>query len=302
MTTTHNLDIQTYSLSEIFSLLEIGEYKKIDPEHMKRAKHKVLMTHPDKSRLPPEYFLFYKKAFDIVLKIFNEQQRQHQTVPSTPIKYCPLKNNNKQTTSQIIDDAKQKEFQSKFNRLFDENMTSKVDLTKNAWFSQEQPSAFDLTTENVSVSNMGTMMEKIKEKQSGLVLYHGVENMMGNRGTNLYDNELEEDDSRYITSDPFSKLKYDDLRKVHKDQTVFSVSERDFQKVPQYSSVDHFMRERGAQSLTPIEKPEAEKMFLIDETRRRQELIQKQHAAELRTLEYEEKNKRILANFLHLGN
>ena len=33
-------------------------------EQLKVAKKKVLMIHPDKSKLPAEYFLFYKKAFD----------------------------------------------------------------------------------------------------------------------------------------------------------------------------------------------------------------------------------------------
>ena len=38
---------------------------------------------------------------------------------------------------------------------------------------------------------------------------------------NAINNHLyEEDDNSYVTSDPFGKLKFDDLRKVHRDQSV----------------------------------------------------------------------------------
>ena len=65
MTThTHNLDIHMYSLSEVLNLFDL-DYD-ISMDGLKRAKKRVLMMQPDKSKLPPEYFLFYKKAFDMV--------------------------------------------------------------------------------------------------------------------------------------------------------------------------------------------------------------------------------------------
>jgi hypothetical protein len=58
MTTTHNLNIHMYKLSELFDLFQLSYNISVDD--MKRAKKMVLMTHPDKSGLGPEYFLFYK--------------------------------------------------------------------------------------------------------------------------------------------------------------------------------------------------------------------------------------------------
>jgi hypothetical protein len=43
---------------------------------------------------------------------------------------------------------------------------------------------------------------------------------------------------------PFSKLKYDDLRKVHKDQTVLAVGEEDFSNVKQYKDVKEYSNSR----------------------------------------------------------
>jgi hypothetical protein len=95
-------------------------------------------------------------------------------------------------------------------------------------------------------------------------------------------------------------LKFDDLRKVHKDQTVFAVSERDINKVQQYSSMDHFMRERGKQTLTPLEKQEAEYMLAMKDKQYRERLMQKEYQANLRALENAEKNKTVLSSFLRL--
>ena len=52
-----DLDIQNYSLEEIMNLFKIP--LNFDVGDLKRAKKLVLMSHPDKSNLPSEYFLFY---------------------------------------------------------------------------------------------------------------------------------------------------------------------------------------------------------------------------------------------------
>ena len=47
MNKAHNLDIHMYSLHDLLNLFEL-DYN-INTEDLKRAKKKVLMTHPDKS-------------------------------------------------------------------------------------------------------------------------------------------------------------------------------------------------------------------------------------------------------------
>jgi hypothetical protein len=121
---------------------------------------------------------------------------------------------------------------------------------------------------------------------------------LGGGGTNLYDDV---DGDSYVTCDPFSKLKYDDLRKVHKDQTVLSVSEKDYEQVRKYSSVDHLMQERGT-SLTPLEKADAQRLMDTRQKEHERIIMRKQHEANLKTMEYAEKNKSVLGSFLRLGN
>ena len=75
----HNLDIAMYSLQELLHLFNIHTYE-ISREQILAAKKKVLMTHPDKSKLPSEYFIFYKKAFEVVLNFYNENNKQNDEV------------------------------------------------------------------------------------------------------------------------------------------------------------------------------------------------------------------------------
>ena len=91
-----------------------------------------------------------------------------------------------------------------------------------------------------------------------------------------------------------------DLRKVHKDETVFAVSERDFDKMPKYQSVDHFNRERGAQPLDPLSKDQAQQLLSEQERLTKERMIKKEYEANLRSQQFAEKNKSVLASFLYL--
>jgi hypothetical protein len=299
--TTHNLNINTYSLSDIFELFQLSY--NISISDLKRAKKTVLMTHPDKSGLSPEYFLFYKKAFDIVIKFYENQQKQNKLVPTEEQNYEPININNINKSAvtkvkSVINEMSPDEFNTKFNKLFDDNMSVKQS-NRNDWFTKDE-SLYQVEGE-VNKQNMGIMFEKMKEKQNlnALSRHRGVENLVNTGyGSRLYDDDTENDE--YVQCDPFSKLKYDDLRKVHKDQSILAVSEKDINKITIYSSTEQYMRDRGQQSITPLEKSEAERILSNQEQLFKQRIMQKEHQANLKTLEYEQKNKTVLSSFLQL--
>ena len=297
----HNLNIHMYSLEELLGLFDLTY--DITLTDLKRAKKVVLMTHPDKSKLDSKYFLFYKQAFDVIVRFYDNQNKQSRqaTPQNTVYNTNNINNNNDSQTnkkiSSIINDMSKQEFNSKFNDLFDKNMTKKIDDSKNEWFRNEDSSYSSHV--QVNSSNMGQIFNNIKDKQSGMVKYRGVENIIANKSsTSSYHDD--DDDESYVSSDPFSKLKFDDLRKVHKDETVFSVSERDYDKVTKYSSVDHFMRERSNQSTTPLSKPESEQLLAQQEQLYREKMMKKEYSSNLQNMRYEEKNKSVLSNFLRL--
>ena len=291
-----NLNIHTYSLDELFKLFELNIHDKITVDQLKTAKKKVLMMHPDKSNLPSTFFLFYKKAFEIVVKEYDAQQKTESIVPDTKIDYVPevvsdLSQQNKEhVKSQIQKVSSSKMFHKQFNEIFEETLEKKT--VDNHWFKNTS-SLYNL--ENVrSAKDMGKRMQELKQKQHGLIQYTGVVSLSSGNGSNYH----ESDDSQYISCDPFSKLKFDDLRKVHKDQTIFTVDESEFSKVKQYTSVDQYVRSREIDK--PMDKQASEVLLQQQEKEYKDRMLKKQHESELKTMEYEEKNKKIISSFLQI--
>ena len=90
------------------------------------------MLHPDKSKLPPDYFLFYKKAFDIVCQFYENQNKQNADISSKNTAYVPIKapTSAVQQVSTVIEKMGEKGFQDKFNELFEKNMAKKQQNNK----------------------------------------------------------------------------------------------------------------------------------------------------------------------------
>jgi hypothetical protein len=64
-----DLNIDNYNLPDILSLFNVPTL--FNAEDLKRAKLAVLKTHPDKSQLPKEYFIFFTKAYRILHQIYT---------------------------------------------------------------------------------------------------------------------------------------------------------------------------------------------------------------------------------------
>lgn len=299
----HNLNIQMYKFSELLELFQLNYNSTI--EELKDARKIVLKMHPDKSRLPGDYFLFYKKAFEIVVDYFREQQKTQKQVPTTEQLYTPLESKmgdetDQQIAANIGKVMKQGNFNKQFNQLYEENMAKKPDESRNAWFKNNDP-LFEFDGPK-SAKDIARSIEQVKMKTAAMVAYQGVQEMNSvGTGAKYFDEDEEngEDANRYISCDPFSKLKFDDLRKVHKDQTVFAVSETDYAKMDRYGNMEQLTQLRS-ESVQPMDQKTAEYQIAQQEELMKQQTAARQHAAQLRSMQYEEKNKAVLANFLRI--
>ena len=289
---SHNLDIQNYSFYELLDLFDL-DHNEVSLADLKRAKKLVLMLHPDKSKLGPEYFLFYKKAFEIVVRMYDNVQKVSQRVEDTEYVAETSSIDSKQFNKNINNIPKET-FQKNFNEMFEKHMKPPVNTERNDWFTQEDAL---YNQQAANPSQMGVALEQIKNKQQSLVKYNGIVPMYSQKGNSFYDDE---EDDGYVCSDPFSKLKFDDLRKVHKDQTVFSVKESDLQNVPRYRSVDDYERARDVRQIKPMERSKAQVMMEEQEKMLQEKMRQKQYASELNTMKHVEANKQVMANFLRL--
>lgn len=322
------LDIKMYTFRELLDLFNLADSTRLTESEMKAAKRSVLQMHPDKSRLPPEYFQFYQKAYQVVLDFYVQQQRVSRPVPTTPVVYHTDASSPADRRGAIgsqgasnhepgdgdphlhraIRAVPTDRFQSTFNQLFEQHMTNdrlEADrAARNQWFTDAHEDT--ATAQVTSVSAVHEHIEHYKKTnaEQALIMYRGVQDYgaFGTDNHKMYSEDEGGAGGEYASCDPFAKLKYDDLRKVHRDQTVFAVSgERDLASRKQYGSHKDLEAERAGQTYDAISKADAERM-LEEQKRAHAERIQRQeYMAKLQTTEYEAKNDAVKAHFLRLG-
>lgn len=313
----HNLDLQSYSLYEILALFEMTP-DTVCLGTIQKAKRRVLFMHPDKSKLPAQYFLFYKQALDIIVRMYENQMKVEKSMhlDESAKVYSPMEVSDisKKQMEKTMKQISPEQFHNKFNTLFEEHhggTAAKIEANreKNAWFSSTvKDPHHDVFVQNSSEMNNQFENMRAHTRQQGLVRYAGVVPVgmaSGTNGRGLYDDQEDDDPNsasqEYISTDPFSKLKFDDLRKVHKDQTIFMVSEQDMEQIPQYHSVQQYEMARNAGDFTPMSRTAAERQIEEEQLLIEQKLRKKQYASQLRTAEAVEKNKTAMASFLRIG-
>jgi len=297
-----------YSFQEILHLFDLPDANDITPEQMKRAKMTVLKTHPDKSRLPPDFFLFYSKAFKIIVDFYNNQQRTTKEIPKTEIKYDKEVDGFFENTPGIMDKVSSiptKKFNTVFNDLFEKNQMGKQIVNRNEWFSKEDGELTSMKVSNVSAMNR--TFDQIKEKQQGMVVYRGIRETplsIGISSSSLYEDiegdETTEDGGIYIETDPFSKLKFEDIKKVHKNETVFAVGEKDYDKVPKYHSVEQYNIARNINDVSLETEEENRRILNQREIDFQNKIIQKQYQSKKKDIDTSIKNKSVLSYFLQI--
>lgn len=304
---THNLNIHSYSFPELLGLFHLDPQKPLTLEDMKHAKLMVLRMHPDKSRLPSQYFLFYKKALDIVASFYENQEKVRRPVPVEPVVYKPKEmrlSETKVVAPDTSNTTKQAEFRATFNRLFEENMVDQEKRQKqeenHQWFRDETAAPVAAAAAAPPGNTIHQRFEHMKQAQNTqqVAVYQEARPLHAvGMGDALY--ETDSGSKTYIAADPFGKLKYDDLRKVHHDQTILSVSERDLDKVTLYRDVNK-LRDARSSTYEPMDKATAMRTLSDQEARQRQMYQEQEYMAKLQGLQNEEKNNQVRAHFLRL--
>ena len=204
-----DLDLDNYNLKDLIQLFQIS-YNFTEDE-LQKAKKIVLQMHPDKSKLDKKYFLFFSAAYKIIHGIYKFRRG----------------NNNRETNYTTLDDKKNdtliknllqdksvnKDFNKWFNELF-EKTKIEDEYTKNGygnWLKSEE----DLEDfSNVSKQDIDKKFEEKKEKLKSLIVYNDFTEI----NTNNY--ELTRDAPSTYSSDIFSKLNFEDLKKAHQESIV----------------------------------------------------------------------------------
>tara|TARA_B100000035_G_scaffold252878_1_gene222203 strand:- start:183 stop:1058 length:876 start_codon:yes stop_codon:yes gene_type:complete len=241
-----DLDINNYSLQDLLNLFNLNV--DFSFEDLKNTKKIVLKTHPDKSKLPKEYFLFYSKAYKMLYHVFEFRSKTKKSFNDT---YDNVVENSDETNKIIIKDMNNKEkFHSWFNRLF-EKYYDKNDDGYGDWLSNESDN------NKPDINNRQEMNNYIEEKKRSLsqkqsLIQQNYELNIPCSGENIYNN----DEKNYANNDIFSKFQYEDVKKAH-DETLIPVSQELYENKEKFNSVNDIKYKRSSENYTIMSEKES---------------------------------------------
>ena len=252
-----DLNLENYNLQDLLNLFELSNNFNIND--LKSIKKKVLQLHPDKSRLDKEYFLFYCKAYRMVKNIYDFKNKKQESLDSNnaTVEYVAeeLDEFDSKGKRLLLDKILKKE-KADFNKWFNENfekMNIEEEERKNGygeWFKSNE----DVDTTETTLNMMHQKITEKKEHLSSIVKRHDIQDTNYNSSSNY--KELDSGIPESYSSNMFSKLPYEDLRKAH-TETVVPVSANDYNKVLKFNNVETLRQHRHSQNIKPLTEGEA---------------------------------------------
>lgn len=289
-----DLDLNNYELEDLLGLFKLN-YNFTNDE-LKRAKKIALQTHPDKSGLDTKYFIFFSKAYNIILNVYRFRCRRIKEVRN--IDYVSEKMNEEEEKHLIKKLSKfknVKEFNNWFNDVFEK---VKVKDSNNEsgygnWFKSDE----DIDDRKIkNMSEMNSVFENKKKETKALVKHNGIIEMGGGGGYDLTRNR-----PVVYESDVFSKLKYEDLRKAH-TETVVPVTMEDFYDKKRFDNLDSLKKHRDNSEEAPLSLTQSKEY--LNKRKEQEEIVNSTRAFNLikRDQEIEKSNQKFWTYLKQLEN
>lgn len=230
-----DLNIDNYNLEDMLNLFGLNINYNIGD--LKNAKKMALKTHPDKSGLKKEVFIFFSKAYNMLSKIYKLKNKTEKKVENIDYDENDMEDDigNKELLDMKLKTLKKKNFNKWFNDLFEKsNGKSNMDGYGD-WLKSEEG------VSNIKISNkteFDALFKKKKREGRELIVKADIQDMIYNSGGTMLDTT-----ETVYSSDIFSKLRYDDVRKAHME-TVVPVTEQDFKEKKRFDNVEQYIRHR----------------------------------------------------------
>ena len=112
-----DLNIDNYDLEDLLNLFHLNY--EFDENDMKRAKTVALKTHPDKSGLKKEVFLFFMKAYKMIESIYEFKMKRAKCARNTSYENEKMESDKKELLLKKLDGMKAKDFNKWVNNMFE---------------------------------------------------------------------------------------------------------------------------------------------------------------------------------------
>ena len=246
---SHDLDVDNYDLEDLLELFKL-DYN-FSGDDLKKAKTICLKTHPDKSGLDKKYFIFYKKAFEVVAQIFYFRGQRKDRPMEYQVDYD-------ESNKKLLDPlTKNGNFNNWFNQNFEKVKIKdeEHDEGYDDWFRSSED---QVKAKLIPFNKFNEEFYKRKRECSAIARQNTVQDMGASSGYNLVRDRIE------YSSDIFSKLKFQDLKKAH-TETLIPVTKDDFDRRPKFANVESFRRHRNSTKIKPVSMEESQRILLQKE-------------------------------------
>ena len=224
-----DLDIDNYKLEDILNLFKVP--LNFNEQDMKQAKRITLMTHPDKSGLDKEYFLFYSKAYKKLHGIYTFRQNTRQNLDieysDVLIDYETSRDINKE------ENKRKKDFNIWFNKTFEELNENKTEGYSEWLKSEDNELSKNINNSKTKEEKEKILMEKRKEHRE-LTIYKDIEETYANISVNS-SSLSKNTPSDYGNNELFSKSGYQDLKSAY-ENTLIPVTDDDYKEKKQFKN------------------------------------------------------------------
>jgi hypothetical protein len=231
-----DLNINNYDLEKLLQLFNLSyDFSYND---LKLSIKKLYKIHPDKSGLDPKYFMFFKRAYTIVLNIYKFRNKSNNSFRDNF--YSEEKH------LKLIKFMKDNNFNENFNKLYEE--TFKTETHGHGDWIKNMNIDTDGMNRQTYFSNM----------RNNIIVKNNSVTELNNFSVNNLDKNSEEE----YSCDANSKLKYDDIKNVY-SETFIPVKEND-ERIEKFNTINQLKIERQKLKLTTMNKEESE-IFLEKE-------------------------------------
>ena len=245
-----DLDIRNYELRDILNLFNMPSV--FTEAHMREAKLTVMRTHPDKSGLDKEYFLFFSKAYKILHEVYQVRAGLSRQKDA---KYDDVKEDidaRRNANSDKLKRMNADEFNRWFNQTFEQNRLhdEEQDSGYGEWLKSNDAENDDGNEDDATMDEGSTWSQRMEQlerrkqrlREQALVVRSEVRTFdsVGAGGGYGLTRERPEEHSSFGSS---SSLAYEDLKKAH-TETVIPVTHEDYEAVRKYKNMNELQMSR----------------------------------------------------------
>jgi len=244
-----DLDIRNYELRDILNLFKFPSV--FTEAHMRDAKLIVMRTHPDKSGLDKEYFLFFSKAYKILHEVYQVRAGLSRQKDA---KYDDVKEDidaRRNANSDKLKRMNADEFNRWFNQTFEQNKLydDEQDSGYGDWLKDNDADADNDDADLGEGSTWAQRMEQLERRkqrlrEQALVVRSEVRSIdsFNSAGYGL-SRECPEEHSSGLNFGSGSSLAYEDLKKAH-TESVIPVTHEDYEAVRKYKNMNELQTSR----------------------------------------------------------